>query len=280
MAVKVFDGICLAADSATTLPLIMPGQTQATDYQVWNHADKVFHLHRDLPIGLATWGTANIEAASIATLAKDLRRRLMGRDPDHVDWELNSETYTIEGVADRIVELMFDELLSNTTNTNFTGFLLVGYSSNARHPEAWVIQLTGHADRPTPTQLWKEDDSGWWVAGQPEATTRLFNGYSPDLENELRALSPPNLLIDLKKVLTDQPRIAVVDSMPFADALRFAKFCVDTTIGYASFVFGANTVGGAVDLAGISRHEGFKWIERKHYYPAKLNPRRPHEHDK
>jgi hypothetical protein len=67
--------------------------------------------------------------------------------------------------------------------------------------------------------------------------------------------------------------------MPFADAINLAKFFVDLSIEYTKYVPGSNTVGGPVDVAGISRHEGFKWIERKHYYPPELNPRRPHEHD-
>ena len=44
VAVKVFDGIVLATDSATTLPL---GESAA---QVYNGADKLFHLHREYPL--------------------------------------------------------------------------------------------------------------------------------------------------------------------------------------------------------------------------------------
>ena len=55
VAVKVYDGIVIGGDSAVTLGLPQPGSVQ-----VYNNADKIFHLHRDLPIGLATWGTAHI----------------------------------------------------------------------------------------------------------------------------------------------------------------------------------------------------------------------------
>jgi hypothetical protein len=33
------------------------------------------------------------------------------------------------------------------------------------------------------------------------------------------------------------------------------------------------TVGGDIDVAIISKSEGFVWIKRKHYFPADLNPR-------
>jgi hypothetical protein len=33
------------------------------------------------------------------------------------------------------------------------------------------------------------------------------------------------------------------------------------------------SVGGPVDVAAITKNEGFVWIKRKHYFPAELNPR-------
>jgi hypothetical protein len=74
-------------------------------------------------------------------------------------------------------------------------------------------------------------------------------------------------------------RPVVIPAMPFADAINFAKYVVDTTVGYTRYVLGPDTVGGQVEVAGISRHEGFKWISRKHYYSPALNPKDP-DHDR
>ena len=38
------------------------------------------------------------------------------------------------------------------------------------------------------------------------------------------------------------------------------------------------TVGGPVDLAIISKGEGFIWIKRKHYFDPDLNPQYIHTH--
>jgi hypothetical protein len=95
--VKVYDGIALATDSATTVQL--PGS-----HQVYNNADKIFHLHRELPIGAMTWGLGQIGPASISTVSKSLRLRLMGRDPLSPHWELD-ENYTVERVAQRVAEM-------------------------------------------------------------------------------------------------------------------------------------------------------------------------------
>ena len=59
--------------------------------------------------------------------------------------------------------------------------------------------------------------------------------------------------------------------MPTGDAIALADFLVGTTKQFVHFLRGADTVGGDTDLATITRHEGFKWIRRKHFYPRDLN---------
>lgn len=121
VAIKVYDGIVLAADSATTIELPPPAS-----YHVYNSANKVFHLHRDLPIGAMTWGLGNVGSASIATLAKDLRRRLMGKDSAH-KWKLGG-SYTIEEVAKRLTDMVFDELYSKVLAKHSPGpEILLGF---------------------------------------------------------------------------------------------------------------------------------------------------------
>ena len=35
----------------------------------------------------------------------------------------------------------------------------------------------------------------------------------------------------------------------------------------------AAPVGGPIEIAGITKHEGFKWVRRKHYFDTAMNPR-------
>lgn len=136
VVVKVWDGLVLATDSATTMPL------QDGGAQVYNSANKIFHLHRGLPVAAMTWGLGSIGSASISTLAKDLRRRLMGQDPDFRGWELDPSSYTIQGVAERLVEHFYDELFSQVFASDAPGstlgMLIAGYSSGSGLAEAWL----------------------------------------------------------------------------------------------------------------------------------------------
>jgi hypothetical protein len=62
------------------------------------------------------------------------------------------------------------------------------------------------------------------------------------------------------------------DAMPVQDAIDLAQFLVETTKKFYRFHPGADIVGGYTDTAVVTRHEGFKWISRKHYYSPTLNP--------
>ncbi len=54
--------------------------------------------------------------------------------------------------------------------------------------------------------------------------------------------------------------------------LTWADFLVHMTKMFSRFGPGAPSVGGPTEIAAITKHEGFKWIKRKHYYEQRLNP--------
>ncbi len=75
----------------------------------------------------------------------------------------------------------------------------------------------------------------------------------------------------LMKFLREQVgRELVSAAMPIQDAIELAHFLIHTTIQYYRFLPGVSTVGGAIELAAITRHEGFKWVQRRHFFDASL----------
>lgn len=237
--VKVYDGIALATDSATTLELL------TGSHQVYNNADKIFHLHRELPIGAMTWGLGQIGPASISTVSKSLRLRLMGRDQDHADWELD-ENYTIEGVANRVAE-MFCEHQQQTGATTWPGqlgYLVAGYSAGSDQSEVWKLEFQGScAAPPTPTLEQSTDQHGYRAYAQPFAVERLFDGYDKRLEGALLGATNPANHPNVLQILGNQREAPVHVAMPFPDAIALAKFLVETTSGYSHFLLGPDTVG-------------------------------------
>jgi hypothetical protein len=179
------------------------------------------------------------------------------------------------------VKFFHDELFSNveTPPGQPTGLLLVGYSAGSRRSEAWEINLVDPHTRPVPEKVVGHDDYGWRILGQAVAVSRLIEGVGPGLKKLMRKIVQEDHREQLEAFLRNMAGPAVVPSMPLADAIDLARFCAEVTVGYSRFTPGAETVGGPIDVAAISRHERFKWVQRKHYYPPELNPRRPHDHD-
>lgn len=265
--VKVYEGLVLATDSATSLGL-PNGQ-----HQIYNSANKIFHLHRGLPLAAMTWGLGNVGAASISTLAKDFRQRLMGQ-VDSPEGPLDADTYTVEQVATRMRDMIYVQLADREYDSEL-GLLVAGYSSTASHPEAWVIAGKVGADpAPVPVLAAPRDGTGWAAYAQPFAVTRLFNGFDPRLRSLVLAAVPPasHPAVEQAFEAVRADFNPVHPAMPIVDAIKLARFAAETTSTYTRFRWGSDTVGGPVEVAALTRHEGFKWISRKHYFTPELNP--------
>lgn len=65
----------------------------------------------------------------------------------------------------------------------------------------------------------------------------------------------------------------MVHYMSKSDLANMAESLVNLTSIKRKVSAETETVGGPVDVAVISKHEGFVWIKRKHYFNAELNPR-------
>ena len=60
--------------------------------------------------------------------------------------------------------------------------------------------------------------------------------------------------------------------LPIADAIELADFLAGMTAKFVRFTFGPASVEGMIELATITRHEGFRWVRRKYYYDRAINP--------
>ena len=277
ISLKVNDGVVLAADSAATLI----GQTPAgpTVVQVYNNANKIFNLRKGLPIGAMSWGAGSIGQAPISTLMKDLRARFSGEVPSHKNWHLDPQTYRVSEVADFTRQFLYDELytpnFASWPQKPAMGCLVAGFSAGNGAAEEYLIRMdeNGSCTGPVPARVGHGCGAAW--NGEPEAISRLLLGYSPKLAELLMV----ELKLDQAGIEALMGRLApqisaqvLNDAMPIQDAIDVAEFLVDLTCKYSRYTPGAATVGGPVEVAAITQHEGFKWVKRKHYFSPNLNP--------
>ena len=87
------------------------------------------------------------------------------------------------------------------------------------------------------------------------------------------------IIKDFNKKLADylsdfaSPVTSVVTSLTIEDLAAMAESLVNLTLFRQKVSLGIESVGGPIDVAVISKGDGFIWIRRKHYFEPELNPR-------
>ena len=274
VAVKVHDCIVFAADSASSLIESSLDDGRPLIANVYAHGNKVFNLRKGLPIAAMTCGMGNIGQVSISTLTKDLRDRFCSRD---IDWAIDPEDYSIRDVALKARRFFFEEhyeaLDPKPIGPHEFQFWVAGNGSKETHGEIWRIKIV-NGESPEPECLAGQSDFDILYDGQPEAINRIVNGYSQHLPQALLdiGLKEENLDSVLSHIESRTMAHLIAPAMPVQDAIALADFLVETTKRYVRFLPGADTVGGDTDICVVTKHEGFKWVRRKHYFDRRLNP--------
>ena len=196
---------------------------------------------------------------SISSMAKDLRTSLTEK--------LCQDNYTIAEAVE-FTQNHFQEEYSrsheNVVPHHSFEFWVGGYGHDNSHGEIWKVVLQeGSWVEPIQISPPEASDQVVW-GGQVQAISRLLLGHDHEVLR-ISGLSGDKF--------TELHTPLVHSSMPVQDAIDLADFLVDMTKRYVAFLPGADTVGGDTDIATITRHEGFRWIRRKHYYPDHLNKR-------
>lgn len=274
VSVKVHDCLVFAADSASSLVGATPSREPVV-FNVYGHGNKVFNLYKGKPIAAMTCGMGHMGYASISNLAKDFRRIITKGIGGEA---INPDAYTVKEIVDRAHEFFagkYAEIDPPPANPHGFEFWIGGYGANCDNAEIWKIVIAnGEVNAP---ELIADQSVSGHVAwgGQPKPIQRLILGYDQDLGEALIATGLPEDSVDPVLAQVQQRLLTplVEAAMPVGDAIALADFLVDLTKRYFAFLPGADVVGGATDIATVTKHEGFKWIQRKHYYSPELNPR-------
>jgi hypothetical protein len=114
-------------------------------------------------------------------------------------------------------------------------------------------ELIGALDMP-------DDDKAALKERALEAEDRFYHGLKEKAFEAIRAES--------RSEIED-----MVEFMPKPEMARMAEALVNLTSIKRRVSRGHETVGGPIDVAVISKAEGFVWVKRKHYFPQELNQR-------
>ncbi len=275
VGVAVHDCLVFAADSASTLIRTDPATGQSMVHNVYRHGHKVFNLFKKQPIAAMTCGMGNFGPASIATIAQDLRQRLTRGG---AQWKIDPKAYTIADVAQKARSYIFDgcfqSLQPPPPAPHSFEFWVGGYDSDRSTGHTVYKIAIENGQCAQPVAVVANGATGLFVGGQVVPINRLVTGLDQGLKDALMGTGMADqVATQLVSHLRSQFEVQLLaPTMPIQDAIDLADFLTGTTKAYYRFLPGADIVGGEIDIAVVTRHEGFKWIRRKHYYPSELNP--------
>jgi hypothetical protein len=181
-------------------------------------------------------------------------------------------------VANRVKQFFFDELFQTEFGDEpptgfFLGFKVCGYSAGAGLPELWDIRIV--ENRVVGPKLVRgQESAGPNWDGEYEAMDRLILGIGANFKKVLTEEGVPESDVEeaASRVIDKLSVPVVLAAMPIKDAIDLASFMVETTIRFVGFNMRAATVGEPIEVAAITKHEGFKWVKRKLFFSEELNP--------
>ena len=128
-----------------------------------------------------------------------------------------------------------------------------------------------------------EDSVGVLFRGVTNAIMDRIDQSDKKLGKQLRADITPKFDMILQRLFDawktksknnySGPIIDVVASLPKAELASMAEALVNLTRFKRRVTPEEETVGGPIDVAVITKGDGFVWVKRKHYFEAELNPR-------
>ncbi|WP_246811582.1 hypothetical protein [Mesorhizobium silamurunense] len=213
-----------------------------------------------------------------------------------------------ESVFDGIGKLMFCLLKSETRSPAYTGLVFAGLGHDDLFPSLESVELDGvyfGQARTLNPQSIDIDRAGPTSAIVPFAQTdmaeRFIHGIDRNFERDLQELMSDMVKLVIErgggdvagdgfslvnetlttfreslKELKDNAEAklnSVVNHMSRKELGELAYSLVELTSRKRRYSTEIETVGGPIDVAILTRNEGFIWVKRKHYFDLDLNPR-------
>jgi hypothetical protein len=255
------EGIVLAADSRVSLTATIKKHNQADVLLPSNYdnATKLLKINDQKFVGAVTYGLGVIgqkEPRTAHSYIPEFESELL---KDNVG-RLSIEDFT-NRLSNFFMQRWQEQMPKDFKGPNMI-FLVGGYDEGVPYGKTFEFNIPS---KPIPVEH-NTDTFGVMWGGQKEHTDRLIQGFDD------------NLLINIQKFLniSDEKREELrvylrKNSMvqipyaflPLQDCVDLSIFLIRTTISIQNWIIGIRGVGGAIDVAIITRTRGFETIQQK-----------------
>jgi hypothetical protein len=268
IAFKGPEGVVLAADSRVTIntQIPQPGGNILFLPSTFDNATKLLRVQGQDFVGAVTYGVGAIGTKAPRTAHSYI---------SEFEATLAKSGVRI-GVEDFAKELSAFFLAqwnahapANLSPQDNMHFLVGGFDENAVYGRVFEFSVPSNTN---PKERFAGDFGVLW-GGQREFVDRLVKGFDPQvfefISSELNLSDPTKN--DLRAKLDRFTAALPFQFLPLQDCIDLSIFLIRTTIQIQSWIIGLRGVGGAIDIAAITRTEGFSSVQQK-----KIAGERPH----
>ncbi|MCY3936687.1 MAG: hypothetical protein OXG09_11975 [Chloroflexi bacterium] len=252
----------------STITSSVDGQIRVV--KTYSNARKLAQIG-DLPIGVFIYGMGNLGARSVHGLVLEFSRLNYGTAAAR-----KRAPKTVRGVANGLAKYVgevYSDYVKEAASPLDLGLYVAGYSTRSALAEEWCIEFP-NVTEPILVQDKNKFGVNWRAIYIP--FMRLFTGCDirilPILLNKMKEKGATEETLHLLNQSFSEiyqentlPLQVVIDAMPIQDAINFAVYVLQTTIGYTTFEIGTPSCGGELQVAVISEDAGFRWVSEPGY---------------
>lgn len=255
IAFKGPEGIVLAADSRVTLMSQVAGSNTVVQAH-YDNATKLLKVKGQDYVGAITYG--------LGALGDKEPRTAHSYLPEFETDLATENRLSVEEFATKLGDFFQQQWTATNTPAQADPmvFLVGGFDEGDAYGRVFEVVIPAS---PTPVEK-NAGDFGITFGGQAEIAGRLLNGYDPQLD----ALTKRH--VHLNTAQTNNFRQKVLQSLvmpipyqflPLQDCVDLAIFLIKTTATLQRWAVGVRGVGGAIDVATVTRTDGFQAIQEK-----------------
>ena len=296
IAVMNQEAVALAADSAVT---IVDGENEEVT-KIFTSANKLFALSQYHPVGIMIYGNTRLGEVPWETVIK-LYRDHLGSDGREA-----IEDYTLDFI--RFIDVQASKFRIDQEGVRWprSGIVIAGFGESEIYPAIVSLEVLGFRGQ----LMYRLEKPSIAIEGiealilpyaQKEVVQGFMNGVEPSYKSKLleifeiilsrllaetlretdrdvsRALE--YAMVTLHKELDSierekyaEPVLGTIADMPKSELPAVAEALVGLQSLKRKVSEEHETVGGPIDVALISKGDGFIWIKRKHYFDPDINP--------
>jgi hypothetical protein len=260
---KGAEGIVLAADSRVTLMAQMAGPDGKPTLipSTFDNATKLLQVPSQTHVGAVTYGAGAIGQQEPRTAASFL--------PEFDNSIAGSGRLSVQDFAAALSTFFLQQweakkMPKDGPVQNDMVFVVGGYDADATYGRVFELSIP-HS--PTPTETIPVGVFGARWGGQREVVDRLITGFDPRL---------PGVALEVLKHKVEDNGVGLDRDMkarlqmpipwqflPLQDCVDLSVFLIRATIQLQQWLVGVRGVGGAIDVATVTRAEGFRAIQVK-----------------